>query len=282
LVGGEPLQVILLERRHSYERSRAIASVMLDRTLEWTISFGALLAAGVFLLSSLWRPSELNAASRVHRIGGLKQLTGLASEGAGLVPAVLALSLLVALPLLYFTLLARGRRPASALAHRVLRPRDPASGLGVTLRESESLVARWLREQRPTFVAAILVSLLGFAAVLVEFILVVKFLDLPVTFDQILLAFVAARLAQLALLPGALGALEASQLLSWRAAGLLDAVGLAVSLVVRARDLLFAVTGLLLGLLLLHRSPVLERSPVMVDRALPPPDQDSLRQKTSI
>ena len=244
LVGGEPLQVVLLERRHGYLRSEAIASVALDRVLELTVSFGALLAASSYL---------------VVVSSGVGQ-----ADGASLIPGLAALALLVALPVTYLALLLRGRVPVAALTRRSFDEKGFLEGgrllrIARTLAQSETLAANWLRAHPVQFTAALAISLLGFAITLFEFFLVVQFLALPATPTQALLAFVAARLAQFVLLPGALGALETSQLLSWRAAGVIDALGLTVSLVVRARDLLFASLGLVIGLLLLRsRSPKAE------------------------
>lgn len=236
LVGGEPLQVLLLERRHGYGRSEAIASVALDRVLELTVTFGALLAAGCYLLAALWA-------------GG--------GEGGGvaLVSGLMTLSALVALPIVYLAVLIRGRRPVHSIATRLRPDAGRLRSVADTLVESETLAAGWLRDHPVRFALAVLFSLLGFLMICVEFYLVVRFLALPVSLSQTLLAFIAARLAQFVLLPGALGALEASQLLSWRAAGVVDALGLAVSLVVRARDLVFALAGLGIGVVLLRSIP---------------------------
>ena len=48
-VGGEPVQVLLLERRHDVSRQTAIASVALDRLLDGIVNQGLLVAAAVFL-----------------------------------------------------------------------------------------------------------------------------------------------------------------------------------------------------------------------------------------
>lgn len=52
-VGGEPVQVLLLERRHGVARQTAIASVALDRLLEGIVNQGLLVAAAVFLATGL-------------------------------------------------------------------------------------------------------------------------------------------------------------------------------------------------------------------------------------
>ena len=84
-VGGEPVQVILAERRSGVPRDAAIASVALDRMLDASMNLGFLLAAALYLL-----------------------------EGGG----ALFISILLAVPLGYMLALARGHRPLAELVGR--------------------------------------------------------------------------------------------------------------------------------------------------------------------
>jgi uncharacterized membrane protein YbhN (UPF0104 family) len=66
---------------------------------------------------------------------------------------------------------------------------------------------------------------------------------------------VAARLSFLAPLPGGLGALEASQMLSLRLLGQPESLGIVIALLIRFRDILFGVIGLLGAISLLEGNP---------------------------
>ena len=75
------------------------------------------------------------------------------------------------------------------------------------------------------------------------------FLGLKLTALELTLVIVAGRLALLAPTPGALGALEASQILAMQSLGFEPAYGLSLALLIRARDIFFGLSGLLLGAL---------------------------------
>ena len=95
-VGGEPVQVILAERRSGVPRDAAIASVALDRMLDASMNLGFLLAAALYLL-----------------------------EGGG----ALFISILLAVPLGYMLALARGHRPLAELVGReIVRSSEDQAG----------------------------------------------------------------------------------------------------------------------------------------------------------
>jgi hypothetical protein len=73
--GGEPLQVLLVERREGLPREAAVASVALDRLLELTVSFACLAAALLYLV----RPGAVVLL-------GLAPLLYLVALGAGFLP----------------------------------------------------------------------------------------------------------------------------------------------------------------------------------------------------
>jgi uncharacterized membrane protein YbhN (UPF0104 family) len=84
-------------------------------------------------------------------------------------------------------------------------------------------------------------SLLG------EYLLMVRFLGIPFDLVQGVIALTLAQLAFLVPLPGGLGALEASQVLAMQLFGLSPALGLSLSLLIRARDVIFGGAGLILA-----------------------------------
>lgn len=231
-VGGEPLQVILLRRRHGIGGPTATASVVLDRGLDLAVNL-AVLAAGIVV------------ASR-GALAGVQPGPGATVGAAALVGLSAALVLSIG----------TGRRPLHALLARL--PGEPPEGgrvrgiLDFAL-QSEAESARFCREQPGAVAWALLVSALSWALMLAELGLALRALGLVLTPAQVAAVLVAMRVAFLLPSPGGLGTLEAGQVLAFQAMGLDPAAGLSLSLIIRARDMLFGATGLWLGGVLLGK-----------------------------
>lgn len=228
-VGGEPLQVLLVEREQSVPRSAALAAVALDKAIEFSVNFAFLMLGIAAVLR--WRivPQDVG-----------QQALGLAAA-------------LLFVPLLYLGVTGRGYYPAARAARRMaglpfLRRTAPRlSAVAVTLEASEQQVGRFASRAPWAFIAAIGVTLVSWAALIGEYWLMVDFLGVRLTLPQLVTAVTAARIAILLLLPAGLGALELSQTLAYGALGLDPAVGLSVSLLIRARDSLVGGFGLWWG-----------------------------------
>lgn len=239
--GGEPLQVYLTTRRHGVPSATAVAAVALDKTLELLVNF-AFLATGlaaVLALQGRALPLLLPAASRFQ--------------------AVVGAALLLALPVAALGALWAGRHPLSApltaLAGRLPRGRARLTRLAGVLRAAEAQVATFCRRSPRTLAAALAVSALSWAALIGEYWLASWLLGARPTIWQMVAALTAMRLAFLAPLPGGLGALEASQAAAFMALGFSPALGIALSLLIRARDILLGAAGLLLAALLTGSRP---------------------------
>jgi len=228
-VGGEPLQVLLVEREQGVPRSAALAVVALDKAIEFSVNFAFLLLGIAAILR--WRivPQDVG-----------QQALGLAAA-------------LLFVPLLYLGVTGRGYYPASRAARRMAglpflqRAAPRLSAAAATLEASEQQVGRFAARAPRAFAAAIGVTLISWAALIGEYWLMVDFLGVRLTLPQLVTAITAARIAILLLLPAGLGALELSQTLAYGALGLDPAVGLSVSLLIRARDSLVGVFGLWWG-----------------------------------
>lgn len=216
--GGEPVQVYLTQARHQVPLSRAVAAVTVDRLLD-------LLANFTFLLFGM--------AVSVALPGVLTALP------ARLVWVALALALL---PALLLWLLARGARPLSATARRLLPRRRLAAALRLGTVEAA------IGEIGPRAMwQAVLWSLLTWATLIAEYWLALRFLGVPLSPLQAIAALTAMRVAYFVPTPGALGALEASQVLALQALGYDPAVGMALALIIRARDITVGLGGLAWG-----------------------------------
>ena len=228
--GGEPLQVHFLRTRHGISNSNAIASVSLDRLLELIANF-SFLALGLFIL--------------------------LQSGLLGALPFGQALGLtlgLLLLPVLYLAFLARGKKPLAGILKQIHRPKWQS--VSQVVEEAEGLVGSFCRHRPLPMLVITLLSLFTWIAMITEYTLLLNYLGLAVSPSQAIIALTAARLAFIVPTPGGLGAFEASQVLAAEALGFSPLSGLSVSLVIRARDLLIAGTGLWLSAILLKQSSI--------------------------
>ena len=215
--GGEPLQVYFVRQRHGVPGSSAVAAITLDKVIEMLSNF-AFLSVGLALVVG----------------GGVLGDFELPGVQWG------ALALLV-LPLAYLLVLGAGGRPLSRLGARL--PERWAAALAATEQQLSDLT-----RQNPGLLAQVLVaSAVVWGALLFEYWLALRFLGLALSGLQMLAVVVAARVAMLAPTPGALGALEAGQVLAMQSMGFDPALGLSLSLLIRARDVLFGLVGLWLG-----------------------------------
>lgn len=224
--GGEPLQVFLAHRRHGVPLPTATASVALEKLIEMVVNF-AFLVMGV--AATLQSPIFAGQASA----------------------PILAVSLgLLALPAGFLGAVWIGRHPVSAMfslmperirhAQRLARIRE-----GITAAEIDA--ATLCRERPFALLQALIASLLSWAAMIAEVWIVVYFLGTALSITELVAVMTASRLAILLPAPGGLGTLEASQVWVFDALGYDPALGLGLSLVIHARDLLFGVIGLWWG-----------------------------------
>lgn len=219
-VGGELLQVLMVEREHGVARSDALAAVALDKGIEFTVNLTIMLLGIAAVLQ--WRIVPQDAG---------RQALGVAVA-------------LLALPTTYLGATAfrvyPGTRVLGPLARRWPRLL-PATH---TVAESERLVGHYLRHAPRPFLVAVAVTLMGWAALISEYWLMIHFLGIDLTLPQLVTALTAARISILLFLPAGLGALEASQATAFSLLGLDPAVGLSASLLIRLRDTLLGLLGL--------------------------------------
>lgn len=214
--GGEPLQVVLLGKNHKVKSSTAVASVALDKAMELFANFAVLAGGiGILLTSGLFPTLPLQRA----------------------LPVALAL---LAIPPAYLIAVVAGWRPLGGLQRRF------DNRLTAALASAEGQLAGLARKPW-LLLQCLLASALVWVALFFEFWLMLHYLGLTVNGQQLLAVVIAGRIALLAPTPGALGALEASQVLAMQALGFDPAYGLALGLLIRARDIFFAIIGLVLG-----------------------------------
>jgi len=225
-VGGEPLQVLYLQRNHGISFARATSAVIMDKLLEFLANF-ILIGIG------------LTAAVRV----GMISRNGTQALGSlSLIP----MAVILAWPVIHLVLLYRGQYPISSLL------RSAASILGNPnwvrlIIVSERMAAAFARRRLKALLLALGFSMLAWAGMAAEYVLMASFLNANLSLEQTLAALTAALFAFLLPLPGGLGALEASQVYALTVMGYAPAIGISLSLIMRGRDILNGGIGLLLA-----------------------------------
>ena len=221
--GGEPWQVFLPKQRHGVPGTVALASLGLDKLFDLLANF-TFLVVGVLIIFS----------------------GGLIGGEVGAATIFLSLALLAA-PLAYLIWLWRAGAPLTGAVNWLAARRPFPAWMEKTarvVRESEGLAASFGKRYPRAFILAILISGLVWFGIISEFGLALHFLGVSFSLAQVLRVVTAARIANLFPTPGALGTLEASQVLVMEALGINPAVGLSLSLIIRARDLTFGGIGL--------------------------------------
>jgi len=223
-VGGKPLQALSLQRKYGISFTRAAASVLLDKLLEFLVNFW-MLALG---LTAIFQAGIL-AESRM-------QLTA----------SIILLAALVLMPPIHLILLSHRRYPLTALLN-LLEFIPKKARLVRFLRAAEWLAGRFCQRHPRLLLAALGVSLLAGTGMAFDYALMMSFLGIHLPFWRTVAGWTASWLAFLMPLPGGLGALESSQVFTLGIFGIPAALALSVVLLMRARDLLVGGLGLVLA-----------------------------------
>jgi uncharacterized protein (TIRG00374 family) len=223
-VGGEPLQVLYLQRKYGMTYTRATSTVIMDKLLEFLANFFLL----VFGLMAVLQAGIIS-------IHGTKPLMSL-----------IPLAVLLAWPPIHIILMIRGIYPIGA----ALRAAFSRFGNPKWLRfiiATERMAGKFCQRNPGALLMAVGASLAAGAGMVAEYALITSFLGINLHGWQTLAAWTTSWLAFLVPLPGGLGALEASQVFTLGAFEISAALAIGVTLLIRARDLLIGGLGLLLA-----------------------------------
>jgi glycosyltransferase 2 family protein len=223
--GGEPLQVHLLHHRQAVPLATAISTVFLDRLLDLLSNF-TFLMVGCLVIA----------------LGNL--VGGPVADFIWIFAAVL-----LCLPLFHLIALWRGKKPAGWLFGRLTKrlTRPFLLRASEVARQSENQVVHLMRSRPGVLFQAIGLSLAVWTAFVFEFWLTLNFIGVAANLQETISALTAARIAYLLPFPGGLGALEVSQTLAARMLGWGPASAVALTLIIRARDISLGLIGLWLG-----------------------------------
>jgi uncharacterized protein (TIRG00374 family) len=223
-IGGEPLQVLYLQRKYGMTYTRATSTVIMDKLLEFLANF--------FLL--------------VFGLMAVLQAGIISTNGSKPLMSLIPLAALLAWPPTHIILMMRGIYPIGA----ALRAAFSRFGNPKWMRfivAAERMAGMFCQRYPRALWMAVGVSLAAGAGMVTEYALITSFLGINLHGWQTLAAWTTSWLAFLVPLPGGLGALEASQVFTLGAFDISAALAIGVTLLIRARDLLIGGLGLLLA-----------------------------------
>lgn len=227
--GGEPLQVHMLRQRERLSTPTAAASVTLDKLFELLANF-AFLIVGVAVI-----------------------LFGGAIQGGTHTELIILPAFLLLLPSGYLVALWFGHLPFSWITQAITRRFSDSERLNQfkeMVNSTESQVAGFCQDNPLALLLVATLSIVTWILMVFEFGLMLRFLGVRLDLPSILTALTAARIAFLLPLPAGLGTLEAGQVMAMGLIGVNPVVGVSLSLLIRARDVLLGGIGLWLGGLL--------------------------------
>lgn len=223
-IGGEPLQILYLQRNYGMTYTRATSTVIMDKLLEFLANF--------FLL--------------VIGITAIIQAGILSTNASRPLVSLLPMAAILSWPFIHIALMIQGIYPVGA----ALRAAFPRSGNPKWMRfiiASEQMAGRFCKRSPRALWMAAGASLAAGAGMISEYVLITSFLGINLHNWQTIAAWTTSWLAFLLPLPGGLGSLEASQVFTLGAFGISAALAIGVTLLIRARDLLIGGLGLLLA-----------------------------------
>jgi len=223
-VGGEPLQVIYLQRNHGVTFARATSAVIMDKLLEFLVNF-ILIGIGAWAIVTV----------------GL-----ISGTGFRLSLSLIGLAGLLAWPVGHIALLYRGIMPVSRILLRQPFIQKNNKGIRLVI-VAERMASTFCRKHTRAMLLAISASLLSILGIVIEYYLMVSFLGMQISTIQIFAALTTMQVAFLMPLPGGLGALEASQVFALGMFGQPPSAAISLTLLMRGRDILNGGLGLLLA-----------------------------------
>jgi uncharacterized protein (TIRG00374 family) len=225
-VGGEPLQVLYLQRKYGMTYTRATSTVIMDKLLEFLANFFLL----VFGLMAVFQAGILST-------NGSKPFVSL---------TLIPLAALFVWPPIHITLMMRGIYPIGA-ALRLASSRFGNPKWARFLIAAERMAGKFCQRTPRALLTAVAVSLAAGVGMVSEYMFITMFLGIDLYGWQTFAAWTISWLAFLVPLPGGLGALEASQVFTLGAFEVSAALAIGVALLIRARDLLIGGLGLLVA-----------------------------------
>ncbi len=220
-VGGEPVRAMML-KRHNVKTTEAISSVLLDKSVELTadLFFGTL---GMFMLLISFNVPKLSYLFMF-----------------------IALFLTIYLVTRFFMRLTRNERTFVKLMKKLKFDRFRITkSIIQKMDEIEKSMCSFMSKSLKGFYTAVSISIILWGFMYLEYYFALKLVGITPTLMQIFLVGVLIALSYMIPVPAALGVLEAGQVSAFALLGLKPDSAIAFSLIIRGRDLLRTVFGLI-------------------------------------
>jgi hypothetical protein len=223
-VGGEPTQASLLGR-HNVEFTEGLSTIMIDKIIDTTTS-GILFIVGTILVSMHY---------------SVPRSIGIYLASAGIIFLVIII--------LFYRQMLRNRHFFLHIFRffRLDKTKNKTlKKLEQKIEEIELIMIQFYKHDKKTFVMTIFISLLSWVAMFVEYKIATTLLGLNLGFVPLFFIITFIGVAILFPIPMAVGVLEAGQVSAFGIIGVAGSAGVALAFVVRIKDFIWAVIGLIL------------------------------------
>jgi glycosyltransferase 2 family protein len=236
-VGGEPVRAVLIQQQ-GIPPKVSFSAVIADKSLELIVNIAMFSLGALFILNTASFP----LAARV---------------------SIMALSVLAALLAVSFLHRLLTHKPIFTPVLRLLRfhKRPGWKRLERTVHETERLIEHFYRHKRRHFYASLAIMTVLWTLMYFEYRFALQILGYDPSVFHVFLFLTGVGIAYSIPIPAALGVLELGQVTASTLLGIGAAIGAALAIVVRVRDILWTLIGLvLLGMLHLNLFRLYERS----------------------
>jgi len=215
-IGGEPIKAFLL-KKHGVGFSKGLSSVIIDKSIEmvFNLFFGII---GLVILI-------FNYAVPVKSI-------------------IVIYSLVIAL--VFFVIFYYRMSKGFGFFTPILRKLRLKYKYLIHIYEFEKNVSDFFKFHKKAFYKLLIISLLWWVLMFLEYTLLLNLLRIHINFINVFLVIIAVAVAYTMPLPAALGVLELFQIPVFKFIKLNAAYAVVVSIIIRSKDLIWTVIGLLL------------------------------------
>jgi len=222
-IGGEPVRAALLSNRHDIPFDKALSSVVIDKTLELTTSASFFVIGALILLMSFVVDPNL----RYWIIG-------------------VSLFFIIVFGIFNYRMMSGKTFFLKLFNILGFNKIKKFKKFAKKLKNFERLVIKFYHKDKRFFFQAVLVSALSWILMFFEYSIAGSMLGQDLSPMQIFLIFSFVGAAYLIPIPMALGSLEASQISVFNILKIGSATGVAISLIIRLKDIIISVIGLLM------------------------------------
>ncbi|MFA5135169.1 MAG: lysylphosphatidylglycerol synthase transmembrane domain-containing protein [Patescibacteria group bacterium] len=222
-IGGEPVRAYLLKKKTGLRYSRGLASIMIDKILDFTYPLPFLIGALIYAMLTYdisWEGVSVFVAVLVVLIGLLGMFYVQTYRGQGFFSSLIKLFQL----------------------HRF----NKIKKLIEKMLYFEKLIITFFNNRRIVVVQGLLLSLLGGVVTFIQFMVILHSLGIEADIVEILVMMVFMILSFFMPIPASLGSFEASQVIVFTALGYPASIGVAFTLILRVAELAKLSIGLTL------------------------------------